>query len=51
MKLLLNLLGLNTSVSSIPNSPLITVETLYDHFLSSNQKLMTSSKIPQYYFS
>ena len=51
MKVLLNLLGLNTSVSSIPNSPLITVETLYDHFLSSNQKLMTSSKIPQYYFS
>jgi DNA repair exonuclease SbcCD ATPase subunit len=51
MKVLLSLLGLNISVSSIPNSPLITVGTLYDHFLSSNQKLMTTTKIPQYYFS
>ena len=50
MKKLLQLLGLNTTNTAIPDSPLITVELLYSQFLESNPKLMTSGKIQQYYF-
>ena len=50
MKVLLNLLGLNTENTAIPDSPLITVEVLFDHFLAGNSELMTSTQVPQYYF-
>ena len=53
MKKLLQLLGLNTSNTAIPDSPLITVEVLYDHFLSGNPILMTiagKGKVQQYWF-
>ncbi len=53
MKILLNLLNINTSEMAIPDSPLITVEFLYIQFLESNPKLMINPKptrVPSFWF-
>ena len=47
---LLAALGINSKSSGMPRDKLLTTQAMYDRFLSSNPKLMTTSKPPQYWF-
>jgi hypothetical protein len=47
---LLYALGINSKSSGMPRSKLLTVQAMYDRFLSSNPNLMTASKPSQYWF-
>jgi hypothetical protein len=47
---LLAALGINSKSSGMPRDKLLTTQAMYDRFLSSNPKLMTASKPPQYWF-
>jgi hypothetical protein len=47
---LLFALGINSKSSGMPRSKLLTVQAMYDRFLSSNPNIMTTSRPPQYWF-
>ena len=47
---LLNALGINAKPEGMPRNKLLTVQAMYDHFLSSNPNLMTTTKPAKYWF-